>query len=302
MMAFGTFAKAAPIQGGLTQPTVPGPGAIQPVPTPPAIGMPAAIDPATGLPMAKPEWKGPEKALTEVSFDNIPIIEVGKNLKDMFGNEFDVLLPYGATPMAPVNWRWEDTLVTLRLKNVKASEVFNAMNMVFETAKTPLQWDLIMNGHRPTALLRIVNDLVPGLPGSIDPTTGLPVAPNRPHSENSMVFFVGELVGDPKNGGMSLDDILQTMREVYKAGTGGDPQHITCHEKAQLLIVHAVPEDIGFVQSALAALREKARLDARRQLAKEHGAEFKAETGEPKAGTSSGQAGAEHKTRETKPQ
>jgi hypothetical protein len=115
-----------------------------------------------------------------------------------------------------------------------------------------------------------------------------------------MVFFVGELVGDPKNGGMNLDEIVQTIREIYKAGTGGDPQHITCHEKAQLLIVHARVEEISFVQSALAALREKARLDAQKQFAKEHGVEFTPQMREPKPGANSGQAGTEHKTNETK--
>ena len=49
----------------------------------------------------------------------------------------------------------------MRLKNVTASEVFNAMNIVFETENTPLRWELRMNGNRPAAVLYVLPDLLP---------------------------------------------------------------------------------------------------------------------------------------------
>jgi len=43
------------------------------------------------------EWNDPETVLANVVFDNLPITEVGQNLKDLFNNEFDIILPFGST-------------------------------------------------------------------------------------------------------------------------------------------------------------------------------------------------------------
>jgi hypothetical protein len=202
------------------------------------------------------DWKDPDKVLPEVVYDNLPITEVAEDLKRKFGGEFDVLLPFGTA--VGQNWDWTAVSVVLRLKNAKASEIFNAMNMVFETAKTPVHWELTMNGHRPTALLHILHEDAPI--AAIDPTTGLPLSAKP--IERPMVFFVGDLVGEPKSGGMTIEQVVQTVSEVCRFALAGD--HISSHKQAQLLIVRGTDDDIKFVQSTLAALREKARLDTQR--------------------------------------
>jgi hypothetical protein len=78
------------------------------------------------------EWKDPDKVASQVVYENLPLTEVVANLKELFNNEFDVLLPFGSQ-----DTRWSEVSIVLRLKNVKASEIFNAMNLVFESAKTP---------------------------------------------------------------------------------------------------------------------------------------------------------------------
>lgn len=202
------------------------------------------------------EWKDPDKVASQVVYENLPVTEVVANLKELFNNEFDVLLPFGSQ-----DTRWSEVSIALRLKNVKASEIFNAMNLVFESAKTPLRWELIMNGHRPTALLRDLHEPISTV--DIDPTTGLPRSPKPAPVERPMVFFVGDLVGDPKIGGMTMEEIVQTVSDVCKFALAGE--HISSHKQAQLLIVRGTEEDIAFVQNTLVALREKARLDAQRR-------------------------------------
>jgi hypothetical protein len=160
---------------------------------------------------------------------------------------------------------WADVTISLRLKNVTASEIFNAMNLVFETAKTPLRWDMGMNGNRPTAVLRFLGNQ-PSV--GIDPATGLPAPTGLPAfppapPEKPMVFFVGDLVGDPKSGGMSMDQLVQTVYEVCNFAQG--KINISSHKQAQLIVVRGTEEDIQFVQSTLAALREKVRMDEERR-------------------------------------
>ena len=207
------------------------------------------------------EWNEPEKVLPEVVYDGVPITEVGEDLRKKFDSEFDVLFPKtgfgGGDP-----WDWTQASIFLKLKNVRASEIFNAMNLVFETAKTPLHWDLRMNGNRPTVLLR---DLHEPKPTDIDPATGLPSLPAPPPpAEKPMVFFVGDLVGGPKTGGMTIEEVVDTVSEVCK-GAKVAPSAISCHKQAQLLIIRGTEEDITFVQSTLAALRNRVELDAERQ-------------------------------------
>jgi hypothetical protein len=123
-----------------------------------------------------------------------------------------------------------------------------------------------MNGHRPTAVLRIAPIPSPEPAGFVDPVTGLPRSANQPPVERPMVFFVGDLVGDPKTGGMTMDELVETVSDVCKFALAGD--HISSHKPTQLLIVRGTDADIAFVQSTLAALREKAHMDEERSMQK----------------------------------
>ncbi len=208
------------------------------------------------------QWQDPKEVLPQVDYNGLPIAEVAANLKQMFPGEFDVLFPVG--PGNGDGFDWPAVTVDLRLKHVKASEIFNAMNLVFESGKTPLHWELTMNGSRPTALLRLMPHN-PGPAPTIDPATGLPMST----AQKPMVFFVGDLVGDPKSGRMSVDQIVKTFDELSKFGFRGE--RISYYDPAQLLIVRGTDDDIRFVQNTLMALRDKALLDAQKAFAREHG-------------------------------
>ena len=103
------------------------------VPWPAAGG---TFDPATGLPLAQPQpepqwidpsWSDPNIVLTNVNYDSLPLSEVARDLRERFKNYFDIL------PMPKTfgqDWGSE-IAIQLQMKNIKASDVFNAMNLVF---------------------------------------------------------------------------------------------------------------------------------------------------------------------------
>ena len=257
-------------------------------------GAPPAVDPNTGLPITMPlpgsggglatpqpqpapqwkdpNWKDPDIVLTNVDYE-IPLSRVVLDLRERFKGSFDVLLP------ANGDRDWQSTMIRLQLKNVTASEVFNAMNLVFENDRTPLRWELKLNGKRPTALLRV---LVEPSPPVIDPTTGLPVPPEGPEPKR-MVYFVGDLTGDTKSGGMNMELLAATVSDVYRMSyntSRAEAQgHIQFHDGAQLLIINGTPDQIDFFQQTLQAMRLKAETDRSRQKP----AESKPKTDEPKS-------------------
>ncbi len=215
---------------------------------------PGSIDPTTGLPAADPstqwkdpKWKDPDKALAEVSYDGVPIGEVARDLRKKFNDAFDIVVPNSwQSPNNPaIVTEPGNTQIRIQLKNVTASEVFNAMNLVFETENTPMHWELKMNGNRPMVVLRV-------FPGPLGP------APEQPRRH---VFFVGELLGDEKTGGMTMEQLVKTISEVYEMsyGTSQGPisNHLQFHKQAQLLIAMGTNEELSFVSETLAALRQK---------------------------------------------
>ena len=255
---------AAPAQKG------PGaPPAIDPntgLPLPQARTVPA-MDPVTGLPQPAsapwkdPNWKDPDIVLTNVFYDGLPLSEVVRHLQYQFKDCFDVL-----TPVNP-NWDrdWQSIAIRLQLKNVTASEVFNAMNLVFENDQTPLRWELKLNGKRPTALLRVLAE--PGRknsPPAIDPTTGLPLPPQE---TKRGVYFVGNLLGDEKYGGMTMEQVVQTLSEVQQMSFGSESA-LQFHKQAQLVIVTGTDAEIEFIGNTLTALKQKEELDARKAMSK----------------------------------
>ena len=163
----------------------------------------------------------------------------------------------------------------MRLHNVTASEVFNAMNFVFENENTPVRWDLKMNGNRPTAVLHVMPSLVP-LPPVREPPREVP---------KRMIYFVGDLLGEEKSGGMTMEQLVKTVSEVYQMsyepvhGVGGFPPDskleaksrpapqrgissiLQFHKEAQLLIVNGTIDQLNFFQQTLSALRQRAELE-----------------------------------------
>jgi hypothetical protein len=251
-----------------TAPAQKGPGAppaVDPntgLPLPQARTLPA-MDPVTGLPQSQPtpwkdpNWKDPDIVLTNVFYDGLPLSEVVRHLQDQFKGYFDVL-----TPVNP-DWDtdWQSIAIRLQLKNVTASEVFNAMNLVFESDRTPLRWELKLNGKRPTALLRVLAQPSPkNPPPVIDPTTGLPVSPESKRG----VYFVGNLLGDEKSGGMTMEQLVQTLSEVHQMSFGSQGG-LQFHKQAQLVIVTGTDTEIEFIGNTLTALRQKEELDAVRK-------------------------------------
>ncbi len=243
-------------------------------------GTPPAVDPNTGLPITMPQpvsggglaapqpqpapqwmdpnWKDPDIVLTNVDYE-IPLSEVARDLRYRFKDFFDVLLP------ANGDTDWQSIMIRLQLKNVTASEVFNAMNLVFENDQTPLRWELKMNGKRPTALLRVLAEPGPKNPKpAIDPTTGLPLPPQE---TKRGVYFVGNLLGDEKYGGMTMEQLVQTLSEVQQMSFGSESA-LQFHKQAQLVIVTGTDAEIEFIGNTLTALRQKEELDARKAMSK----------------------------------
>jgi hypothetical protein len=221
-----------------------------------------------GQPFTKSgEWKDPDKVLPELDYDNLRITVVAEDLRRRFEGGFDVLLPIGAQS---AGFEWNATPIHLRLKEVTAGEVFNAMNLLFEASKIPLRWELTMNGRRPTAVL---HELSPDR--VINPATGLLEPPASTRVEKPMVFFVGDLIGDSTPvpdansaaasvfRGMTMKEILTTVAQVC-TDAEVHPK-LSAHPQAQLLVARGTEDDLQFVRAALAALRDKARLDVTRQ-------------------------------------
>jgi type II secretory pathway component GspD/PulD (secretin) len=185
--------------------------------------------------------------------------EVAKSLSEQFKQQFDVLLPAFRD-----GWQtdWQSEPINLRLKNVTASEIFSAMNLVFENNRTPLRWELKLNGHRQIALLRVLVDPVQ----QVNPLAGTPTPEIK-----RRVYWVGNLIGDEKNGGMTMDQIIKTVTDVWSMSepssngvttsaqgveiSGGKIQF---HKDAQLLVVSGTPSQVDFVEQTLKALEQKA--------------------------------------------
>ena len=239
-------------------------------------GAPPAVDPNTGLPITMPQpgsagglaapqpapqwkdpnWKDPDIVLTNVDYE-IPLSRVVPDLRERFKDSFDVLANGNG------DFDTSAVMIRLQLKNVTASEVFNAMNLVFENDRTtPLRWELKMNGKRPTALLRVLAQPDPKNPPLvIDPTTGLPMPP--PETKRG-VYFVGNLLGDEKNGDMTMEQLVQTLSEVHQMSFGSE-SGLQFHKQAQLVIVTGTDAEIEFIGNTLTALRQKEELDAARK-------------------------------------
>src|SRR5947209_780734 len=268
-LALASLSSATARAGDKTS-TAPAAAPLAPTtPAPPVGNGGTQIDPRTGLPMPPPEpwidpnWKDPDKVLSTLSFDNVPLAEVARDLRDQFKDAFDVLIPrHWQDSGVPNGAEFDpgDRSIRIQLKNVSVSEVFNAMNLFFESENNPLQWQLRMNGKRPVAILRVLPGLIPPVP----PAMREP--PREP--EKRMVYFVGDLVGDEKTGSVPMEELVQRVSEVYQMSYGTSvrtgPHRLQFHKDAQLLILTGTPGQIEFIQETLAALRQKAEMERSR--------------------------------------
>src|SRR5262245_3492194 len=125
---------------------------------------------------------------------------------------------------------------------------FSASNFMFMASPAPVRWELKMNGNRPTAMLRVLPQLL-----------RIPDPEPPPPPQTRMVYFVGDLVSGEKPGGMTMEQLVKTVSDVYKMSYGEPKGVVQFHKDAQLLIVTGTGDQIGFVQQTLSALREKAR-------------------------------------------
>ena len=128
---------AAPVQKGPGAPPAVDPNTGLPITMPPpgSAGGWAAPQPQPAPQWMDPNWKDPDIVLTNVNYE-VPLSRVLLDLRERFKDSFDVLVS-GNGDIDP-----RTVLIRLQLKNVTASEVFNAMNLVFENDRTPLRWEL----------------------------------------------------------------------------------------------------------------------------------------------------------------
>lgn len=92
------------------------------------------------------DWKDPGLRLDRVEFKDSRLADVANSLHESFKGEIDMVVPEQCA----------DIPVSLRLKNVTATEVFNALNQLFIASLQRACWTLTMNGTRPTAVLRVL--------------------------------------------------------------------------------------------------------------------------------------------------
>jgi len=185
-------------------------------PTPPVVlgpdGNPLPAAPAP--PWIDGDWADPPITLTNVNYEGLPLSEIASELRDQCKGYFDVLLP--ASPSGGLDP--SSISVKLRLKEVTAREVFNAMNLLFENDRTPVRWRLTMNGKRPIALLRV-------LPEELAVVAQMAPEPKR------MVYFVGDLVGDKKSGGMTVEQVVDTISKICNMSYGGQVPEVKFHKR-----------------------------------------------------------------------
>lgn len=214
---------------------------VKAVATDPATGLPADGSPpfngASGAPnWIDMSWKDPDKVLSDVDFAQLPLSEVAKQIRQRFTNAFDIIIPASGPTTDPTVYS-----VTLQLKNVRASEIFSAMNLEFELEKSPLRWELTLNGSRPTALLRYLPQLAP-----------------PPPSQTRKVFYVGDIIGGTgTNNEAELNDLAGLIDHACEA-TGMQRAKVDIFPSGQLLIVSGTPDQVELVGQTLRALKEKA--------------------------------------------
>ena len=249
----------------------------------PTTGLPGGVDPQTGLPRQvewiPQDWSEPNIVLTNFNCDGLPVSELARQLREQFKDTIDIMVPASWTAPSGEVINVGDTAVSFQLRNVDAIGLFRGMNLVFEAQNGPFRWQLVMNGNRPMVLLRVIPELLLRATHPLDPSTGLPQGMKPPEEpKRPVVFYVGDLVGDEKSGGLSVDQVYDTLNKTIKMADIGDLD-FKIHSEAQLVVVKGTSEQIAFVRSTLEALKQKS--EYARFLKNSH-------AGEPKPGDGGG--------------
>jgi len=185
----------------------------------------------TALPAQEKNWKDPGIVIDQIQFNNVKITDVASYLRDVFKDKIDVIVP---------NFLGEVTL-SLRLKAVTAADAFQAMNQLFQAGGQTVQWALIMNGNRPTALFYDAKLM-------LDPSA------KKPEIVARTILYIGDLIGEKKDGGLSMNDLVNVITGITTNAGTSPGFALQRHDEAQLLVVRGTPEEIQFVREAVQAL------------------------------------------------
>jgi hypothetical protein len=188
----------------------------------------------------------------EIAIDSASLNEVALNFARIFENQFDVILP-------PNDRATSSITLQMRLKDVRAIEVFNAMNLYFQAQKLEARWTLTLNGTRPTAILTVLPPSKPPVAATPPPATEK-IAPT--------VFSIVEILslnseaGDKQPTDSLADAIAAVLDDLQKPGRAkvnapGGPT-LKMHAQAGILVFSGTWEETELVRSTLAALKDAA--------------------------------------------
>ena len=199
-------------------------------------------------------WNGIAGKKTEINSEtpnDLPLGEFARNLGKSFSNQFDIIWPADPDPNSIV--------MALRLKDVRAIEIFNAMNLYFQAQKLEARWTLTLNGTRPTAILTVLPPSKPPVAATPPPATEK-IAPT--------VFSIVEILslnseaGDKQPTDSLADAIAAVLDDIRKperakVNAPGGPI-IKMHAQAGILVFSGTWDETVLVRSTLAALKDTA--------------------------------------------
>lgn len=219
-----------------------------------------AVKTSTKTNVAK-DWKDPDIIIDGINFRDANLSQIAEFFRESIGKDkIDVIVPNKASELT----------VSLRLAKCTFTEAFTAMNALFEAGRTPVRWELFMNGTRPTALLYCESDF----------------PSQTPEIYIRTAIYVGDLVGDGLGKDMKeLADSIElivsrsgTMKwniEAHARGEGGVAENpavsrgfnMACHEASKLLIVRGTQDEIQFVRQVVEELRKRKSLETKTAVA-----------------------------------
>lgn len=184
--------------------------------------------------------------------ENLPVTEFTRILQDSTQKAFDVIYPNASAGDFDI----ANLSVQLSLKNATVIEAFQAMNLQFELngPSTPVRWELILNGTRPTAILRVQKD-------------NNPKTAAQPRKTN--VIYIGNLINansSLSDFGKTSDFVVRTIQNILKIQGKPQIRIETFPEGELLVVVDATQEQLDTVRQVTSALQTKASSDRMRSM------------------------------------